>query len=93
VIDTFLDDAPGLIATLRTWRERGDAEQLRRTAHSLKSNGQTFGAEQFAELCRELEERAKRGELDGTSELVDRIDEAYRALEHALLAVRPQVAS
>jgi hypothetical protein len=41
VIDTFLDDAPALVATLKTSRERGDAEELRRTAHSLKSNGQT----------------------------------------------------
>jgi CheY-like chemotaxis protein/HPt (histidine-containing phosphotransfer) domain-containing protein len=93
VIDTFLDDAPALISTLRASNERGDAEELRRTAHSLKSNGQTFGAKQFADLCRELEERAKQGKLDGTSELVDRIDHEYVALENALVALRPKAAS
>jgi PAS domain S-box-containing protein len=93
VIDTFLDDAPALVAMLGTSRERGDAEELRRTAHSLKSNGQTFGAKEFSELCRELEERAKRGELEGASELVNRIDREYVALEHALLALRTDAAS
>ena len=88
VIDTFLGDAPALLATLRTSRERADAEELRRAAHSLKSNGQTFGATTFSELCRELEERAKRADLDGADELVDRIDDAYRALEDALVALR-----
>ena len=68
VIDTFLGDAPALVATLRTAYEEGDTEALRRTAHTLKSNGQIFGAGRFSELCRELEERARRGELDGAAE-------------------------
>jgi CheY-like chemotaxis protein/HPt (histidine-containing phosphotransfer) domain-containing protein len=92
VIDTFLDDAPALVAMLGMSRERGDAEELRRTAHSLKSNGQTFGAKEFSELCRELEERAKRGELEGASELVNRIDREYVALERTLLALRTDAA-
>jgi PAS domain S-box-containing protein len=92
IIDTFLDDAPALVASLRTSCERDDAEELRRAAHSLKSNGRTFGAHEFADLCRELEDRAKRGELDGASELVERIEEAYEALTGALVALRPQAA-
>ena len=88
VIETFLDDAPTLIATLRSSLEQGDAEELRRAAHSLKSNGQTFGASDFARLCRQLEEGAKRHELDGASSLVDRIDHEYGALAEALAALR-----
>jgi len=53
----------------------------------LKSNGATLGAEKFAELCRTLEHRAKEGELDGASELVDQIEEEYRPLEEALSAL------
>jgi CheY-like chemotaxis protein/HPt (histidine-containing phosphotransfer) domain-containing protein len=87
VIETFLEDAPTLIATLRASLERGDAEELRRAAHSLKSNGQTFGAGDFAGLCRELEERAKRHELDGASGLIDRIDHEYGPLAGALEAL------
>jgi CheY-like chemotaxis protein len=88
VVDTFLSDAPALVATLRTASVEGNTEDLRRTAHTLKSNGQTFGAGRFSELCRELEERARRGELDGTAELLDRIEREYAALEKTLTALR-----
>jgi PAS domain S-box-containing protein len=89
VVDTFLSDAPALLATLRASQEGGEAEVLRRTAHTLKSNGQTFGATDFSELCRDLELRAKNGEVDRTAELVERIEREYGALEQALAALRP----
>ena len=41
--------------------------EVRRAAHTLKSNGATLGATEFAELCRELEQQAKDGRLDGGS--------------------------
>jgi PAS domain S-box-containing protein len=90
LIGTFLNDAPSLLATLRDSLERQDVEELRRAAHTLKSNGQTFGAEQFGEVCRELEDRARNGELDGATEVVDRIDREYGRLERALAALRSQ---
>jgi CheY-like chemotaxis protein/HPt (histidine-containing phosphotransfer) domain-containing protein/anti-sigma regulatory factor (Ser/Thr protein kinase) len=93
LIDTFLSDAPALVATLRTTHEEGHADGLRRAAHSLKSNGQTFGAGRFSELCRELELRARSDELDGAAELVDRIEREYAALEQTLAALRPTAAS
>jgi CheY-like chemotaxis protein/HPt (histidine-containing phosphotransfer) domain-containing protein len=88
VIDTFLSDAPALVAALRTTNEQGDQEALRRAAHTLKSNGEIFGARRFSELCRELEEHARSGELDGTTELLDRIEREYAALEKTLAALR-----
>jgi len=88
VIDAFLADAPGLLATLRSSLDGQSNEELRRAAHTLKSNGATLGAEQFAELCRTLEQRAKAGELDGTGELVEQIEAEYRPLEQALSALR-----
>jgi CheY-like chemotaxis protein len=93
VIDTFLSDAPALMETLRTTYEQGQTEGLRRAAHTLKSNGQTFGAGRFSKLCRELEERARSGELDGAAELVDRIEREYAALEQTLAALRATAAS
>jgi len=93
VIDTFLSDAPAFVATLRTTYEEGDTAGLRRAAHTLKSNGQTFGAGRFSELCRELELRARSDELDGTVELVDRIEREYPALEKTLLTLRSTAAS
>jgi PAS domain S-box-containing protein len=93
VIDAFLADAPGLLVTVRRSLEDGSNEELRRAAHTLKSNGATLGAEAFAELCRTLEQRAKTGELEGASELVDQIEAEYRPLEEALSALRAGSAS
>jgi HPt (histidine-containing phosphotransfer) domain-containing protein len=90
VIDAFLADAPELLATLRRTLDESRAEELRRAAHTLKSNGATLGAEEFAELCRALEQRAKTGELDGAAELVDRIEQEYRPLEEVLVALRSE---
>jgi CheY-like chemotaxis protein len=85
-------------AALENLRELGgddflDADELRRAAHTLKSNGATLGAAGFSELCRALEQRAKSGRLEDASELVGRIEQEYRALEEALAAVRSGAAS
>jgi CheY-like chemotaxis protein/HPt (histidine-containing phosphotransfer) domain-containing protein len=88
VIDTFCADAPTLLATLRSALDAGDGAELRRAAHTLKSNGSTLGAETFAELCRTLEHRAKSGELTGAMVLVDQIEQAYGPLQDALARLR-----
>ena len=93
MIDAFLADAPELLATLRRSLDSRNDEELRRAAHTLKSNGATLGAEGFAELCRTLEQRAKAGELDGASELVDQIEQAYRPLEEALASLRSEASA
>jgi PAS domain S-box-containing protein len=84
VTSTFLADAPTLLATMRRALEQQDADELRRAAHTLKSNGATLGAEEFSELCRELEDRAKSGELAGGGELADRIETEYARVREAL---------
>ena len=52
---TFLADAPAMLAALRAALERADAVAFRRTAHSLKSNAQTFGALALGANARSLE--------------------------------------
>jgi CheY-like chemotaxis protein len=93
VIDTFLADAPTLLEALRRSLDNGATEELRRTAHTLKSNGATLGAETFAELCRELEQQAKTKKLAAASDLVGRIEQEFDPLRQALSAMRPKAAS
>jgi PAS domain S-box-containing protein len=93
VIDAFLADAPELVAALRRALDDGSAEELRRAAHTLKSNGATLGATEFAELCRTLEARAKAGELDEAGELVGRVEHEYGPLRDALTALRSEPVS
>ncbi len=93
VIDAFLADAPALIATLRSSLEQQSAEELRRAAHTLKSNGATLGAEPFSELCRAVEQQAKAGRLEGLSQLVERIEQEFPPLRDALTSLRSEPVS
>ena len=87
LIDAFLEDAPTEIATLRSAVERGDAEEARRLAHTLKSNGATFGAQTLAELCRRLEVLGRQGGLDGALGLLERAEAEWKRVREALAAV------
>ena len=55
LVDTFLVEAPRLIDELRRAYDKRDADVFRRSAHSLKSNGNTFGARTFAAMAKDLE--------------------------------------
>ncbi len=55
LVDTFAEEAPGLIAEMRSAFVAAEAERFRRAAHSLKSNSSTFGATRLAEMARVLE--------------------------------------
>jgi PAS domain S-box-containing protein len=90
VVDAFLADAPALIATLRSSFDQLDVDQLRRAAHTLKSNGATLGAGDFADLCRTVEQHAKDGRLEGVSQLIDRIRDEYETLEELLTSLRSE---
>jgi HPt (histidine-containing phosphotransfer) domain-containing protein len=80
LIETFLADAPALLAALRGT----DADEVRRAAHTLKSNAATFGATGLSELCRELELLAKAGDLSGASGLAARIEAEYALVAEEL---------
>ena len=55
LVDAFLEEAPGMLAELRSARADADPDRFRRAAHSLKSNCHTFGAMALGALARELE--------------------------------------
>jgi PAS domain S-box-containing protein len=84
---TFLASAPSLVATLAWARVEGNAEELRRGAHTLKSNARTFGAMKLAEVCQQLEAMAAAGTLDTAAELVGQIEAEYERVGAALDAI------
>jgi CheY-like chemotaxis protein/nitrogen-specific signal transduction histidine kinase/HPt (histidine-containing phosphotransfer) domain-containing protein len=88
LIDTFLSDAPRLVEAARRGLEHGQTDEVRRAAHTLKSNGATFGATRFSELSRQLESLARSGTLEGADELIARIDAEYERVRIALETVR-----
>jgi CheY-like chemotaxis protein/HPt (histidine-containing phosphotransfer) domain-containing protein len=88
LIDTFLSDAPRLVEAARRGFEHGQTDEVRRAAHTLKSNGASFGATSLSELSRQLEALARSGILEGADELIARIDAEYERVRIALETVR-----
>ena len=88
LIDSYFDDTATLIPALRGATRDGDAEALRRSAHSLKSNSATFGATALAALCQDLETRARDGDLVDAGARVAAIEAEYARVQPALAAAR-----
>lgn len=89
LIGTFLNEAPAQLAALRNAVERGDAGEGRLAAHTLKSNADTFGANPFRDVCRELEAASTRGELGGeaAAALVEQAEVEWERARDALARV------
>lgn len=77
LIETFLTEAPGMIGELEQAADTGDQEALRRAAHSIKSNANTFGATALADLARDME---LSGDSAGFTDLKAAFDQAAAAL-------------
>ncbi len=90
LIDSFLEDAPGLLETMQRAARDQDAENLRRSAHTLKSNSADFGATELADLCKQLEDRAKQGDLGEADGLTEEIVAAYEPVAAALKILKEE---
>ena len=88
LIDTFLADGLDLLAAMEAASAAGDAAEVRRAAHSLKSNGATFGATTLAALARRLEELGKAAELDAVGPLLAEARQEFQRVERSLSATR-----
>ncbi|WP_310389414.1 Hpt domain-containing protein [Roseateles sp.] len=88
LIETFIDDAPQQLQALRDALGRGDEAGFRRSAHTLKSNGNTFGALAFSALARDLE-LCKMSDLGAQGQvLLQRLEGEYRLAAQALKELR-----
>lgn len=90
-IDSYVADTDTLLASMRHALATGNAEELRRAAHSLKSNSATFGALRLTALCAHLEEQAAAGELDGAAGRVAEVENEFATVKPALRAAYPGV--
>ena len=87
IVDAFLEDAPDRLAEIATGLAEGDATVVRRAAHTLKANGLTFGALGFAEACRELEDAAGSGTLNGAAPMAAEVERSWSAVRPAIEAL------
>jgi HPt (histidine-containing phosphotransfer) domain-containing protein len=84
LVDTFLDEAPGMLDDLRRALAAGDAGGFRRAAHSLKSNSNTFGALGLGSLARDLELGGLDPVLAANGAPLDTLEREYTRVAQAL---------
>jgi two-component system sensor histidine kinase/response regulator len=68
--------------------QEGNAERLNSLSHQVKGSALNFNAEPLAELCRELELRAGRNQLENVAELINGIDAQIPILQGFLASLQ-----
>ena len=84
LVESFLSEGPKLMKQLAAAADQGDADGVRRAAHTIKSSGNDFGATALAELSRDLEQRGKAGDVTDAVARASRIQLEYERTKTAL---------
>ena len=90
LIDRFYQDADRLLGQARQALEQGQADDLRRASHSLKSTSATFGAMALSAVARELEYLARDGKLEGAAEQIAQAEAEFTRARAALEALQSE---
>ena len=87
LIKDFLEDGAELMHNIRSAQEEGDASELERAAHTLKSSSATFGALSISDICKDLEEYGHKGDLGSdTKKKIDLLETRLKAVNNELEA-------
>jgi signal transduction histidine kinase/ligand-binding sensor domain-containing protein/CheY-like chemotaxis protein len=70
IVERYLADSRELVASIERAIEQGEATELARAAHAWRSYNGNVGAHSLANLCRELEDRARAGNVAAARELL-----------------------
>ena len=84
LIERFYQDVDRLLGEARQALERGQTDDLRRAAHTLKSTSATFGAVTLSEVARKLEYLARDGVLEGATGLIAQAEAEFAKAKAAL---------
>ena len=87
VLELFLQDVPRRIAKLRAAYDAGDAVEVYRTAHSLKGSTGNIGARMLFDVCRQLDDKARTGNLAEAAQLIEALDAEFARVEVAIRGI------
>jgi HPt (histidine-containing phosphotransfer) domain-containing protein len=88
LVDTFLEEAPGMLSALRCASADSNAVQFRQAAHSLKSNADIFGAAELAAQARALELKGLDPDTVRNETTLVALEAMYACASTALQALR-----
>lgn len=84
VINCYLEDSPKLLDAITQAITEGNAEVLRRSAHSLRSSSASLGATSLSQLSKELEYIGRGGNTEGADVIFSQAKAEYERVEAAL---------
>jgi signal transduction histidine kinase/CheY-like chemotaxis protein len=87
VLQAYLDDTPTQLRSIGQAIGRGDAVQMRKSAHSLKSSSANVGADALAQRCKELEQLGRNHTTAGAAVLLAEMERSFQAARQALGAI------
>ena len=80
IVTLFFADSRSRLAGMREAIRNGDAERLRREAHSLKGSAYTVGAKSAGSICERIERLAVDGTLSEAEPLIAQVETALAGL-------------
>jgi HPt (histidine-containing phosphotransfer) domain-containing protein len=81
VLKMFLDEFPPRMDRLRNAWASKNIEEMYRAAHSLKGSAGNIGAQRLMNVCSQLDEMGRTGELANTAPLVDALGLEFGKVE------------
>jgi CheY-like chemotaxis protein len=91
VLGAMIDSAPGMLEGLQRAVTACDRKEIRRHAHSLKTNAKTVGANAIARQFQELEQLGGNASLDGAAASTAAASAAYGELIEAMRRLRERL--
>jgi signal transduction histidine kinase/CheY-like chemotaxis protein len=84
LVKVFFEEMPQLRERIRTAIHSGDAQELERASHTLKSSAQTFGAGPAGEIASRLESLSRSADLAAAKQLSQELEQELDRLRDAL---------
>lgn len=91
LLDTFMLDSEDRVRLLNNALVANDIEQLGLAAHSFKGSCSNMGALRLADLCRTLEDQARRLQTEGNEQLVRQIAAEFTIVRQLFVIERLRV--
>jgi two-component system, sensor histidine kinase and response regulator len=84
LVGFFIEDAPRLLRAIYEGLAMGNAINVQRAAHSLRSLAANFDAEEATCFAASIEQMAARGDLHGVPAAAAQLENEIQALWHVL---------
>ena len=81
VLEGFFENVTSQIGIIRQAISEGDAEVVRREAHSIKGGAANLTADALSKIAFELENIGRSGVLEKSIETLERLEQAFSRLE------------